>query len=109
MKRRSFLQGAAAGGAIGVLDWLGFFRSFGVPGTSKSLGIARAVAQTMEPKFLVMWFREGGWDSYSMLAPIDIPEPVKKSATMAPTSASGSAIMIVTGWMNDSNCDASTR
>lgn len=73
MKRRSFLQGAAAGGAIGVLDWLGFFRSFGVPGTSKSLGIARAVAQTMEPKFLVMWFQEGGWDSYSMLAPIDTP------------------------------------
>ena len=73
MKRRSFLQGAAAGGAIGVLDWLGVFRSFGVPGTSKSLGIARAVAQTMEPKFLVMWFQEGGWDSYSMLGPIDTP------------------------------------
>lgn len=73
MKRRSFLQGAAAGGAIGVLDWLGFFRRFGVPGTARSLGIAQAVAQTMEPKFLVMWFQEGGWDSYSMLSPIDTP------------------------------------
>ena len=70
MKRRDLLKGAAA---IGVLDWLGFFRSFGVPGTSKSLGIARAVAQTMEPKFLVMWFQEGGWDSYSMFSPIDTP------------------------------------
>jgi hypothetical protein len=73
MKRRSFLQGAAAGGAIGVLDWLGFFRRFGVPGTAKTLGIADAVAQTMDPRFLVMWFQEGGWDSYSMLSPIDTP------------------------------------
>lgn len=70
MKRRDLLKGAAA---IGVLDWLGFFRSFGVPGTAKSLGIARAVAQTMEPRFLVMWFQEGGWDSYSMFSPVDTP------------------------------------
>ncbi len=70
MKRRSVLKGAAA---IGVADWLGFFRRFGVPGTAKSLGIADAVAQAMEPRFLVMWFQEGGWDSYSMLSPIDTP------------------------------------
>jgi hypothetical protein len=73
MKRRSFLQGAAAGGAIGVLDWLGFFRRYGVPGTAKSLGIAQAVAQTMEPRFLINWFQEGGWDSYSMFGPLDTP------------------------------------
>ncbi|MFZ5439414.1 MAG: DUF1501 domain-containing protein [Myxococcota bacterium] len=70
MKRRSLLKGAAA---IGVLDWLGFFRRFGVPGTAKTLGIADAVAQTMEPRFLVMWFQEGGWDSYSMFSPIETP------------------------------------
>ncbi len=90
MKRRSFLQGAAAGGAIGVLDWLGFFRSFGVPGTSKSLGIARAVAQTMEPKFLVMWFQEGGWDSYSMFSPLDTPQHATlaiPAGTLNPTPA----------------------
>lgn len=73
MKRRTFL-GAAAGGAIGVLDWLSFFRRFGVPGTSKSLGLAEAAAQTAgEPRFLIFWFQEGGWDSYSMFSPVDTP------------------------------------
>lgn len=72
VKRRDFLRGAAAGGAIGVLDWLGWFRRFGVPGTSKTLGIAEAVAQQTlaTPKFLIYWFQEGGWDSYSMFAPL---------------------------------------
>jgi hypothetical protein len=75
MKRRAFLQGAAAGAAIGVLDWLAFFRRFGVPGTAKTLGFAEAVGQTMAqtPNFLVYWFQEGGWDSYSMFGPIDTP------------------------------------
>ena len=64
MKRRAFLQGAAAGGAISVLDWLSWFRRFGVPGTSKSLGLAEAAAQAAgEPRFLLYWFQEGGWDS----------------------------------------------
>jgi hypothetical protein len=73
MKRRTFL-GAAAGTAIGVLDWLSFFRRFGVPGSSKSLGLAEAAAQEGgEPRFLIYWFQEGGWDSYSMLSPLDTP------------------------------------
>src|SRR5882724_11638273 len=72
VKRRDFLRGAAAGSAIGVLDWLGWFKRFGVPGTSKSLGIAEAVAQATQPtpRFLIYWFQEGGWDSYSMFAPV---------------------------------------
>ncbi|MBX7097477.1 MAG: DUF1501 domain-containing protein [Myxococcaceae bacterium] len=75
MKRRSFLAGAAAGSAIGVLDWLGWFRSFGVPGTAKSLGIAEAVAQAAAtPRFLIYWFQEGGWDSYSMFGPLATPQ-----------------------------------
>jgi Protein of unknown function (DUF1501) len=75
MNRRSFLAGAATGGAIGVLDWLGWFRRFGVPGTSKSLGLAEASAQAAgaEPRFLITWFQEGGWDSYSMFSPVDTP------------------------------------
>ncbi len=73
MKRRTLL-GAAAGTAIGVLDWLSFFRRVGVPGTSKSLGLAEAAAQGMgEPRFLIYWFQEGGWDSYSMFSPVDTP------------------------------------
>jgi hypothetical protein len=71
MKRRSFLAGAAAGGVISTLDWLGYFRSFGVPGTQKELGIASAHAQAAaDPKFLIYWFQEGGWDSYCMFSPL---------------------------------------
>lgn len=71
MKRRSFLAGAAAGGVISTLDWLGWFRSFGVPGTAKELGLASAHAQAAaDPKFLIYWFQEGGWDSYCMFSPL---------------------------------------
>ncbi len=35
--------------------------------------------------------------------------PVRKSARVAPTSAKGSAAMMVSGWRNDSNWLASTR
>jgi len=74
MNRRAFLRGAAAGGAISVLDWLGWFKRFGVPGTAKTLGLAEAYAQSApEPRFLVYWFQEGGWDSYSMFSPLDTP------------------------------------
>jgi hypothetical protein len=70
MKRRSLLGGMAAG-AISTLDWLRFFRSFGVPGSSKDLGIAQAVAQTaVTPRYLIYWFQEGGWDGYSMFNPV---------------------------------------
>ena len=55
MKRRSFLQGTAAGGAIGVLDWLGFFRSFGVPGTAKTL-LVRSLAAALGLRFARIQF-----------------------------------------------------
>jgi hypothetical protein len=72
MKRRAFVKGAAAGGAISVLDWLGWFRRFGVPGSSKSLRMAEAAAQaSTTPHFLIYWFQEGGWDSYCMFGPVD--------------------------------------
>lgn len=75
MKRRAFLKGATAGGAISVLDWLGWFESFGVPGSRKTLGIGEAAAQAAagEPRFLIYWFQEGGWDSYSMFGAVDTP------------------------------------
>ncbi|MFL5320985.1 MAG: DUF1501 domain-containing protein, partial [Myxococcaceae bacterium] len=35
-------------------------------------GIAEAVAQTItEPRFLIYWFQEGGWDGYCMFNPVD--------------------------------------
>ena len=74
MKRRSFLTGATAGSALSLLDWLGYFRRYGVPGTSKSLGFAEAAAdEAVNPRFLIYWFQEGGWDSYSLFSPLDTP------------------------------------
>jgi hypothetical protein len=72
MHRRSFLQAVAGTSVITTLDWLRWFRSFGVPGTAKELGIATAAAQAAtEPHYLVYWFQEGGWDGYSMFNPLD--------------------------------------
>jgi len=72
MHRRSFLKAVAGGSVITTLDWLRWFRSFGVPGTAKELGIATAAAQAAaEPHYLVYWFQEGGWDGYSMFNPLD--------------------------------------
>jgi hypothetical protein len=71
MKRRAFLGGLGASGALSMLDWLGYFRRFGVPGSPRELGIAKAAAQVVgEPRFLIYWFQEGGWDGYSMFNPV---------------------------------------
>ncbi len=79
--RRSFLKSSAGAlGAVSVAEWLGLFREQGVPGTSRDWGFAKARAQADggaggpdEDRYLVYWFAEGGWDSYSMLSPIDTP------------------------------------
>jgi len=72
MERRTFLKAVAGTSVITTLDWLRWFRSFGVPGTSKELGIATAAAQAAaEPHYLIYWFQEGGWDGYSMFNPLD--------------------------------------
>jgi hypothetical protein len=71
MNRRQFLAGAAAGTAISALDWLRFFRAFGVPGTKKELGLAQAAAaEATTPRFLIYWFQEGGWSGYHMFNPV---------------------------------------
>lgn len=70
MNRRAFLGALGATTTISMLDWLRFFRARGVPGTSRDLGIAEAVAQTSQPRFLVYWFMEGGWDGFSMFNPV---------------------------------------
>jgi len=78
--RRRFMAGAGAAGGVSVLEWLGFFREHGVPGTAKDWGIAQARAQEdMQPggadekKYLIYWFLEGGWMSYSMFSPVNTP------------------------------------
>ena len=84
MKRRAFLTGVGASYAIGMLDWMRFFRQNGVPGTAKSLGIAEAAADAAEPRFLIYWFQEGGWDGYSMFNPIATRNDALGGATAAP-------------------------
>lgn len=80
MKRRAFLTGLGATYAISTLDWLRFFRRNGVPGTTKTLGIAEAAAQVAgEPRFLFYWFLEGGWDGYSMFNPVATPNDAVNS------------------------------
>lgn len=72
-KRRSFLQNTGVAlGSLSVADWLGLFRDEGVPGTSSDWGFAKARAQAeADDRYLVYWFAEGGWDSYSMFSPVD--------------------------------------
>lgn len=71
MNRRAFLAGLGASSAISMLDWLRFFKRNGVPGTPRELGIAEAAAQAAnQPRFLIYWFIEGGWDGYSMFNPV---------------------------------------
>lgn len=84
MKRRDFL--AAVGGtyALGMMDWMRFFRQNGVPGTAKSLGMAEAAAQSAgTPRFLIYWFCEGGWDGYSMFNPVATRNDALGGATAA--------------------------
>lgn len=85
MKRRAFLSGLGATYAISMLDWLRFFRRNGVPGTAKELGIAEAAAQVVgEPRFLVYWFLEGGWDGYSMFNPVATRNDATGGSTAPP-------------------------
>ncbi len=86
MKRRAFLGGVGASYAIGMLDWMRFFRRNGVPGTPKTLGIAEAVAQAAQPHFLIYWFLEGGWDGYSMFNPVATRNDALGGATAAPAA-----------------------
>jgi hypothetical protein len=72
-RRRFLADAAAATASISVLEWLGFFRQHGVPGTARDWGIASARAAgeaAVDDTFLIYWFAEGGWDSYSMFSPV---------------------------------------
>lgn len=84
LSRRTFLSGASAltalSASIGVAEWLQLFRRQGVPGTPGQWRLAQARAAddsstggAEEPRFLIYWFLEGGWDAYSCLSPVDTP------------------------------------
>jgi hypothetical protein len=110
--RREFLRGAGALGAISTMEWLGFFRRYGVPGTSKEWGMAKARAQSDAgpggdgPTFLIYWFQEGGWMSYSMFSPVNTPNHstlVIPEDELNPTPAWSDQYYRVTGYEDDNN------
>jgi uncharacterized protein (DUF1501 family) len=85
MKRRDFLAAAFGTYALGTLDWMRFFGRNGVPGTGRSLALAEAAAQAAgQPRFLIYWFLEGGWDGYSMFNPVATRNDAAGAATGAP-------------------------
>ena len=84
MKRRDFLAAAFGTYALGMLDWMRFFGRNGVPGTARSLALAEAAAQSAgQPRFLIYWFLEGGWDGYSMFNPVATRNDADGGATGA--------------------------
>lgn len=78
LSRRALLAGAGAVTTLTVLDWLDIFKRMGVPGTPRLWDLAKARAAedsstggSDETRFLIYWFQEGGWDSYSLFSPAD--------------------------------------
>jgi hypothetical protein len=84
MKRRAFLGALGASATISALDWLRFFGRNGIPGTPRELGIAKAAAAVVEPRFLIYWFLEGGWDGYSMFNPVATRNDALGGSSVAP-------------------------
>lgn len=79
VNRRDFLRrGAETVLALGAADFLNYFLNHGDPG----VGAAWArEAQTVtnratEPRYLIYWFMEGGWESYDMFSPVDTPNNI---------------------------------
>lgn len=99
MKRRQFLAGASAG-VITTLDWLTYFKSYGVPGGRRSLGIAEAAAAAATaPHYLIYWFQEGGWDGYSMFNPVNTPNDATGSYSgLNPSPSWSNQVYRPSGW-----------
>src|SRR5687767_6853422 len=78
LNRRSLL-GRTAGGvaALGAADFLRFFVQNGMPGPSADAVMAAEAARAAtEPRFLIYWYMEGGWESYDMFSPVVTPNNI---------------------------------
>lgn len=78
LNRRDFLKrlGVTAAG-LSCADFLGFFGKHGARAEdTKLVHRAKEVAGVTEPRFLVYWFLEGGWDSYDMFSPVVTPNNI---------------------------------
>lgn len=78
--RRTFLRrGAEAGLALGAADFLSYFHRFGGDpnrGEAWAKGVESASKQATDPHYLIVWYVEGGWESYDMFSPLDTPNNI---------------------------------
>src|SRR5438876_12003173 len=79
MNRRDFVRrlGLSAAG-LTCADFLGFFARQGrADETSAPFARkAKAVAGQAEPRFLIYWFLEGGWEGYDCFNPVVTPNNI---------------------------------
>jgi hypothetical protein len=76
LNRRDFLRGAGltAAGLTGA-DFLGYFarRGHADDASPRFARKAKGVAGVAEPRFLIYWFLEGGWEGYDCFNPVVTP------------------------------------
>ncbi|MHB8520122.1 MAG: hypothetical protein ACYDH9_05140 [Limisphaerales bacterium] len=75
LNRRSFLRslGVTTAG-LTCVDFLGYFSAYGMPRADKTSVLATHAANAnANPNFLIYWYLEGGWMSYSMFSPLVTP------------------------------------
>lgn len=78
LNRRDFLRrtGLTAAG-LTAADFLGYFSRQGLAQESpKFVQKAREAAGKAEPRFLVYWFLEGGWEGYDCFNPVVTPNNI---------------------------------
>lgn len=82
LSRRTFLKrGKEAAVAVTAAEFLGYLLAHGDPNQGRAWAQsvkAKATEGTTEPRFLIYWFVEGGWESYDMFSPVETDNNVLK-------------------------------
>src|SRR5712692_8422354 len=80
LNRRTFLKRAAATVAsLTCADFLRYFMQSGLPYAPQDAVMAADAAQAApEPRFLIYWYLEGGWESYDMFSPVMTPNNLEQ-------------------------------
>src|SRR5262245_47642011 len=79
LTRRTFLQRTAGTAmALGAADFLNYLLAHGAPnrGAAWAADVKGAAKQATEPRYLIYWYMEGGWESYDMFSPLDTPNNI---------------------------------
>jgi hypothetical protein len=63
---------------------LNYFLHHGDPNTGAAFAASldSAARQNAEPNYLIVWFVEGGWESYDMFSPLDTPNNIFKETRL---------------------------